>query len=175
MRIINFGQIVDLEHGMEVAHQITVESRTGERVQIRTDEDTVQQLIDAVSGSTSPLPAPQQTLVEMQQEAAEAGYFGGDFDPDEEVFDESLDEYEHEAVMGVVSEEPLSGAAVPRGGLGQPASTSSNLPGESNSPRLPAKVQTVSKDELGYPIVQKAPVPLADLVDGDDDGDGVQI
>ena len=50
MRIVNFGQIIDLEEGRRIAHQITVELDTGVRQQIQTDERTVQQLLDVVTG-----------------------------------------------------------------------------------------------------------------------------
>ena len=70
MRIINFGQMVDLEDGMRVAHQITVESPSGQRHQVLTDEQTVEQLVDIAIGGGRDQPPQRRTLGEMLDEGA---------------------------------------------------------------------------------------------------------
>jgi len=170
MRIINFGQIVDLEHGMEVAHQITVESENGRRTQIRTDEHTIQQLVDALSvdrGSAPPNKQPEIKMEFPREELEPEDVFGGDFDPGELVS-------EQESVMGVISETVVE-SAIPVVGLGQ-SSAAKPKPRpqfDSDGYILPVRARTVPKDDMGYPIVPHRSIPVN--VSDDEEGDGTQI
>jgi hypothetical protein len=199
MKIVNFGQVVDLEHGTQIAHQFTVMLPTGQRLQVRTDEGTVQQLVEALTGNgAAPQPSAQpRTLGEMlEQEAAatpqieaeddfdDAGeVFGGDYDPGElaaaaagGIAEEP--DYEPEAVMGTVSSEPAMAPATPQGGLGQPQQPK-RPPKRPHIDKdgffMPVKSRTVPKDEMGYPIVKQRAAPPQTVPDDDGEDDGQQI
>jgi len=179
MKIINFGQVVSLEHGTQLTFQITVDLPSGRRVQVKTDEGTVDQLMDALwgSGNQHPFPVEQQTLNQMLKKdialdselLAEESYagavedFGGDYDPGELA--------SPDAVMGSLSEEPIVRDSSLRGGLGQPKR---NPQIDSDGFLLPVRAKTVPKDEMGYPIVQRRAAP-PNIPDDDGEGDGTQI
>lgn len=195
MKIVNFGQVVDLEHGTQIAHQFTVEIAPGHRVQVQTDERTVQQLVEALTGNGAPRPvvAPQRrTLGEMLAQEApspevedEGEYdasdvFGGDYDPGElaAVAAGSIaqePEYEPEAVMGTMAEEPVAAPQAPQGGLGQKQQRPPRRPQiDGDGFFMPVKARTVPKDEMGYPIVQKKAV-VQNVPQDDGSEDGTQI
>lgn len=175
MRIVNFGQLVDLEHGTKLMHQITVELPSGHRIQVDTDEGTVQQLVDALMGNGSAVePAHQKTLRELlvQDDGLEEDYdnagefFGGD-DPGE------LAAVEPDVVMGTLTEVHIMDEETVRGGLGQP-NRNRRPPVDSDGYYLSPPARTVPKDEMGYPIVpRKVHVPTIPNDDGE--GDGTQI
>lgn len=192
MRIVNFGQVVDLEHGTQIAHQFTVMLPSGQRVQVRTDEETVQQLVAALTGNgvEPPQPTRSKTLGEIlaeetqepsqiEPDSFDAGdVFGGDYDPGELAANAASSlveqDYEPEPVMGTMAEEPVMPQAAPTGGLGQPAPK----PRQQRQQRvdsdgfvLPTRSRTVPKDEMGYPIVsQRAPQQTLPIDDGEEDG-----
>lgn len=161
MRIINFGQMVSLEHGTQIAHQITVEMPSGQRQQVLTDDSTVQQLVDLVSGAT---PQPR-TLEEVLEQEDIGEEFGGDLDPGE-ILDEVV-HHDPEVVMGALAGEvPVDEA--PRGGIGRP-------PVDNEGFYLPVQAKTVPRDELGYPIVPRRVAPVVNVPDDDGESDGYQI
>jgi hypothetical protein len=183
MRIINIGQVVNVEHGAEIIHQITVEVPSGKRVQVYTDENTAKQLLDALLDSEPTKPVhTQKTLNELlasdialdEEELAEEAYAGdffGGVDPGEL-------NANRDVVMGALSEVPVVEDA-PRGGLGQFKKHESKTPRrptfvDSDGFLLPIKAKTVPKDEMGYPIVQRREV-IPSVPDDDGDGDGTQI
>lgn len=145
MKIINFGQIVDLEHGTQISHQMTVEVPSGNRVQVRIYEDTVQQLVDAVTGSEE---------TELQHTEPDQGLYEL---PDE--VDPGEVQFSGESVFGAVGEEAVENANTPVPGLG-------------NAPK--PRARSVAKDELGYPIVQNTR-GVMDLLEEEEEGDGTQI
>jgi hypothetical protein len=162
MRIINFGQVVDLEHGTRITHQLTVETEPGIRLQVITDEGTVQQLVDALVGvEESPI---QHEIPEAALEQSAGDVFGGEYDPGELV---SLDTpSDQESVMGALTAEHVTFQRAP-GGIGQPAK---RLPVDGDGFYLPVKAKTVPKDEMGYPVVPRVAVPTGIPDDGETDG-----
>ena len=163
MRIVNFGQIIDLEGGRRIAHQITVELDTGLRRQIQTDEATVQQLLDTITEvDVAPFPPPDV----MGRD--EGQVFGGDYDGEDYAAENDdvgeVGVYVPESVMGVVANEPITSVPPAPSGLGHP-------PVDSDGYYLQPKAKTVPKDEMGYPIVQRLAVP--DDVDEEEDGDQI--
>jgi hypothetical protein len=176
MRIINFGQMVSLEHGTQIAHQITVELPSGQRHQVLTDDSTVQQLVDLISGGTEQArTVPQHKTLEevLDQESDVGDMFGGDLDPGElRDLDES---HEPEVVMGA-----LSGMSpvyeTPSGGLGRPQQREAKrLPVDSDGFLVPVRAKTVPRDEMGYPIVPHRTADVPNTPDDDGEGDGYQI
>lgn len=184
MKIVNFGQIVNLERGVTLAHQLTVELPSGRRQQVLTDEVTVQQLLDFVSDvGNAPRSVEQKTPDSMLErdialdaeglgeEAYDDGStFGGDYDPGEVRGSEA---FPREVSMGVLAESPVRSDTAPRGGIGQPSPTP-RPPVDSEGFYLPPPARTVPKDELGYPIVQQRARPPT-VPDDDGEGDGTQI
>jgi hypothetical protein len=162
MRIVNFGQVIDLEHGGGFAHQFTVALDSGERLSIITDEDTVQQLIEIAMVMPPSEEVPRHLRVvepdpghvmtrRVQQMMEEVADEVSD-DPGE------LAAYEptEAPVMGKVAEAPVQG--IPRGihpgGLGQPKPPVKRQPmidEDGFMVRPPSK--TVPTDEMGYPII----------------------
>lgn len=188
MRIANFGQMLDVRT-RSFQHQMLVITDDGRQHVIATDEDTVQQLIQAMTNSGHTMPASEPPEISVNREAflrEEPSYhlpqepegedelvadiFGGDVDPGEQA---------PEPVMGVIAEDRIADVpAEPRGlGSRQPPKAA---PPPTRPPRvdadgfaLPVPARTVPKDEMGYPIVAKnrnAPV-LPD--DGGDDGNQI--
>ena len=191
MRIINFGQMVDLEHGTKLEHQIMVEMPSGQRFQIVTDEGTVQQLADVLVEDGDHKLAKQKTLEDILEKGVdpdaeglnEEPYsgtqsdFGGDYDPGELARIDGI--YTPDAVMGALVEEPVLEDKPVRGGLGQ--SRERKKPPLSHKPLLdsdgfylPPPSRTVPKDEMGYPIVPRRVQPPT-VPDDDGEGDGTQI
>ena len=185
MKIISIGQVVNVEHATELAHQFTLELPSGQRVQVGTNADTVKQLLDAVLGSELPKPASvhktlnellEQDIASDEEELAEEAYagdfFGGD-DPGEFIGDRDV-------VMGTLSEMPVV-EDVPLGGLGQPRKHKNKPPPRRRPPvdsegfYLPPPAKTVPKDELGYPIVHPRALAPPSIPDDDGEGDGTQI
>jgi hypothetical protein len=198
MRIVNFGQVVDLENGGGFAHQFTVLLPNGDRVGIVTNEETVGQLIQLATGvydGQGSLPvAPQQAhpgsngtsgdqawstdypqhVEDPEEEDEPEGVeFGGDYDPGE---------LSSEAVMGVVSERPVQLPVAVQGGLGGLGQTQPPAPQQPHPSRLvdsdgfarPVPSRTVQADEAGYPVVQQR-VPAGPRVMESDDDDGTQV
>lgn len=161
MRIVNFGQIIDLEGGKRIAHQITVELDTGLRRQVQTDEGTVQQLLDIITEKDeqqSFSPQPPDDMEPDEGQIFGGGYAAEDYDAVES------GEYVPESVMGVMADEPAASVPVTPGGLGHP-------PVDTDGYYLPPKAKTVPKDEMGYPVVQRQAAP--DDVDDEEDGDQI--
>ena len=148
MKIINFGQIVDLEHGTQISHQMTVELPDGNRTQVRIHEDTVQQLVDAVTGAEE---KPQYRVPERDPAEVFPPESLEERDPGEVNFDEG--------VFGVMEEEEVEDVGEPVPGLGQ-------------GPKVRAR--SVAKDELGYPIVHSTGGTTS-MIDEVDEDDGTQI
>lgn len=145
MKIVSFGQVVDLEAGGQFAHQFTIELPNRARVAIQTDEATVQRLIEIATGmqqmrmpgSNGEPPGTRWVtpsghsaqvderivsgLVYIQGEQAgeepEGEIFGGDYDPGEEHVEEQA--LPTEPVLGTISEERVATFTQPPGGLGQ--------------------------------------------------------
>lgn len=181
MRIVNFGQVVDLEHGGGFAHQFTIALDSGERLSIITDEETVQQLIE-VTMMMEPAERPghlrvvgeppardnamSQRLRQMLQESN-----GGDVmvapsvtmeeeyhtDPGELAAYEPPedDELPPQPVMGKVAEVPVRGVptGIRPGGLGQPSPPVKRQPMiDEDGFMVRPPAKTVPTDEMGYPI-----------------------
>lgn len=149
MRIINFGQVVDLEDGtIGMGFQFTVALRDGTRVSVSTDESTIQQLTEIITGG---LVDEGAVMAEQQMEP----YIGP------EAMDEALSSGNGGGVMGQIAEEEYDyeeqrGFQV--GGLGSPPVTQQPTPqprqpmiDEDGFMRTPA-AKTVPADEMGYPV-----------------------
>jgi hypothetical protein len=172
MRIINFGQVVDLEDGtIGMGFQMTVLLPDGTRISIATDEHTIQQLTEIVVGGVEdvvvPPPAPERIYEEGPAfEAADVG--GGNGGPVMGQIDE--EDYEEQVMRGMV------------GGLGspprapQPAQAQPRPPmiDEDGFMRTPV-AKTVPTDEMGYPIVaqQQGPTQEELIEEEEDPGESV--
>jgi hypothetical protein len=182
MLIVNFGQVVDLEAGGMFAHQFTLQLLDGRRVQIHTDERTVQQLLDIVSGTGQAQAHTSQPSVaqvhpqypSMQYEEIDeadtdeeelAAMSWGDHDPGEQT-----------ALGELTSAPEPEPEPVRAGGLGQPRNGRSQPRVDADGFLIPPRAKTVPKDEMGYPIVTQKPKQntLVSLVASEDD-DGTQI
>jgi hypothetical protein len=183
MKIINFGQVVSLEHGTQLTFQLTVDLPSGRRIQVKTDEGTVDQLMDALLGNGGQHPHVERKTADQMLKndiaidselLAEESYsgsvddFGGDYDPGELINVERSPD----AVMGALSEIPVVRDSSVRGGLGQPKRRDPQI--DSDGFLLPVRSRTVPKDEMGYPIVQRRATPSI-IPDDDGEGDGTQI
>lgn len=182
MMIVNFGQVVDLEHGSGFVNQFTVVMPNGLRVSIMTNEETIQQLMDLAGGIE-----PEEEVIRGGNGAAEETWaipstvpeppptepggeeFGGGYDPGEEDDDGG--------VIGAMVDQRVA-SQVAAGGLGSPGSSRP----KPAKPRpmvdgdgffMAPKGKTVPKDEMGYPIVSQR--AAASPSGGDDDDDGQQI
>jgi hypothetical protein len=192
MKIVGFGQMVDLETGTaQIAHRMTVETPDGRRVDIRTDELTVQQLLQATLNGAGelrqPAPPPQQTMQEMVAQASPETYeeylddseedegemFGGDYDPNAAVADAvGSIAAEPEPVMGTMAEEPVA-APPPSRGLGQGRKGPRPVL-DADGFMMPVRARTVPQDEMGYPVVPGRQV-VQTIPDDDGEEDGQQI
>lgn len=159
MRIVNFGQVMDVEN-RSMVYQFTVELSSGDRTDILTDEDTVQQLVNAMTGvsrDTQALPAVTEEVESLEETGDYEHTFGGDLG--EMVYEDVLEslEYAEESVPE------------PRGALGQV--TPKRPPVDSDGFYRPPTAKTVPKDDMGYPIVpQSSGDSNFPLDDGEDDG-----
>lgn len=154
MRIVNFGQVMNVEDGFKMSYQFTIELPTGERADVLTNEETVQQLVDVMTGrGTLSQPALEPQGSATRPDADEYDYtFGGD------VGELSIEK----APVAFDTEPPYFEEAVPepKSSLGQVK----KVPGQT-------KARTVPKDEMGYPMVQQAVKDSGyPLDDGEDDG-----
>lgn len=150
MRIINFGQVVDLEDGrIGMGFQFTIVLPDGTRVAISTDEATIQQLTEIVTGGivdegVAP-PPPEYGYDESPAHFTVQGEEPGN----------------GEGVMGQIAEEPYE-EQVGRGmvgGLGSPPVAPQPQPPQPRQPMIdedgfarPPTAKTVPADEMGYPI-----------------------
>ena len=186
MLIVNFGQVIDLEHGGGFSYQFTVVLPDGMRVPIATDEGTVRQLMEAmvepgkqpVRGNNHPRQQPiiDEEAFHREMDNIEGVYdedpddgeiFGGDYDP-EGVAAQAASSIspEPESVMGAVVEQAIP-QAPPATGLGQGSSI--RIDGDGFA--LPPTARTVQADAKGYPIVPGGqPEPTIPDDDGEDDG-----
>lgn len=155
MRIVNFGQVVDLEHGGGFAHQFTVILDDGSRISIITSEETVQQLIEiAMMMSQDSQERPSHLRVVDPDPAAYPGGDPGELAPYQPVEEHDLAEVRamSQAVMGKVSEEDAPEETVKTGGLGHGRRTIVDEDGFMVTP--PSK--TVPTDAMGYPITSNS-------------------
>ena len=190
MLIVNFGQVVDLEHGTGFTSQFTVLMPDGTRVLVRTDEDTIQQLtalaaglvpeeVEEGGGNSHPAarypevefvePRPHLQAVPDEPEGVE---FGGDYDPGEEA------EAPSGGVMGTIAEQRVATHHAP-GGLGSPAPQAVPRQPQQAKPRpnidgdgylVPPRAKTVPANEMGYPVVAQRGAAGPAIEDDDDDG-----
>ncbi len=160
MRIVNFGQIIDLDGGRRIAHQITVELETGRRQQIQTDEGTVQQLLDAITDDDA-LPFPARVAPDDEDQDSGEVLVDGDME-----VPGTADWVGSESVMGVMADERVDELPARLGGLGHPPM---------DGYVYPPKLKTVPKDEMGYPIVQSRSRAAPDNAEDDEEDDGDQI
>lgn len=177
MRIINFGQVMDVESGVDLIHQMTIEHPDGRRFTIRTDEGTVQQLIESMAGMGNEVEVPLQKANPMrftptsptmfphdspsEEEEEPGSVFGGDYDPGEE------NQQSVEPVVGTIAENRTTTDSYSGGGIGQvtQAPVQQEFPNRGRKKRQPLidkdgfmispPAKTVPKDEMGYPIVPK--------------------
>jgi hypothetical protein len=190
MRIVNFGQVVDLDRGgVDLSNQITVELADGRRASVVTDESTIQQLIQLATGVLSqPIHAPRSSGfpngtevksfdgVNLQQELERgsdmseddlATIFGGNGEGDPGEL-----HVEPEPVMGRIAEEKLVEAPALKGmGSGTAAPVRRPMV-DKDGFAIPISSRTVEQDEMGYPVLEggqrAASPPPGD--DGADDG-----
>lgn len=190
MRIVSFGQSVNVENLSEVMHHFTVVTDAGEIHTLPATEELVAALVQisaseggSAAESVYPTQVPETGGNGQTEWSAEGIEFGGDVDPGEvaresmrrEVAEDDL----VEAAMGVIAEEPASPPQKSMAGIGQkkPQPIVS-----SDGKQLAPRPKTVPKDSMGYPIVQqKRKVQAqqkrkvqAQLPVGDDE-DGTQI
>lgn len=181
MRIINFGQMLDVRT-RSFQHQMLVVTADGRQHSIATDEDTVQQLITAMTNSGHTMPVSEALELPVNQEAFlrnplpedlepafGAEIFGGEEDPGEQV---------PEPVMGVIAEDRIADVPVEPRGLGTrqpPKAIPAPRPPrvDADGFALPVPAKTVQKDEMGYPIVSKN--RNAPVLPDDEGDDGNQI
>jgi len=171
MRIVSFGQVVDLEHGVQLTNQLTLELSDGRRAVVTTNDETVQQLIGLASGTTRKnqfleptprAPEPEEDVQVPMEEAELAGIFGGEDDPGE------MRAEPPEAPRIAESPTPPS---TPMGGLGTGPAVPVRPRVDKDGFLLPVHARTVEKDEMGYPVVRKR---VADAPPEEED-DGSQI
>jgi hypothetical protein len=171
MKIVNFGQVVDLEGGtVGLGYQFTVLLPNGERISVATDEGTVRQLTEIVTGGVI-----QPGEMELEEESPISGS-----DMREglmSVFGPGPGN--GEGVMGVIAEEEYEDRPITKevGGLGSAPSVPVRAP-QKRQPLVdedgfmrPPPAKTVPKDEMGYPIVSAGQgVPVQeDLIDEEKD------
>lgn len=190
MRIINFGQMIDVET-RQLAHQIVVETVDGRQHVVTTDEATVSQLIAAMSNNVQAAQVQSMpTQVASIDEEAFNRYLPDEepeFEEGAEIFggEEDPGETGREPVMGVIAEDRIAEVEEP-GGLGQPAPKRSPAQLEVTPPPKPVRTdadgfvmpvhsRTVPKDEMGYPIVQQKGQRAPLIPDDDGEDDGAQI
>lgn len=195
MRIVNFGQVVDLENGQGMINQFTVLLDDGERVSIVTDADTLHQLVELATlvgvpqpeqtghGYTVPPQEPIADNMEGFEEPPERyGLYGDEEDPGESYDAGDGLSREAEPVMGTVAEEyhtapPEAVKSVQGLGdvghkLGKKKKRGPIIDEDGFMVTPPAK--TVSADEKGYPIVPGSGAPQEDQEEEQDE-DGTQI
>jgi hypothetical protein len=199
MRIVNFGQMIDVQT-RQMAHQIVVETVDGRQHVITTDEATVSQLIAVMTNNVQaaqvqsmPTRAEQvanEVAARLQADADYGNYpeteesefedgaeiFGGEDDPGEV----------SEPVMGVIAEDRIAEMPEAVGGLGQPRPQNRAQLEVTQPPQprriltdkdgfaLPVRAKTVPKDEMGYPIVRRA-AAAPRIPDDNGEEDGAQI
>jgi len=168
MKIINFGQVVDLENGtVDLGYQLTVLMPSGQRISVSTNEETVRQLTEIVIGAT--IPAEEMELVEEQPAAA---IFGPGPDNGENVMGQiAEEEYEEQVMRGMV------------GGLGSPPTAQKPAKPRARQPLIdedgfmrPPPAKTVQQDEMGYPVVSASrnmPTQEDLIEDEEDPGESV--
>lgn len=132
MRIVNFGQLIDVQ-SRQMAHQLVVETSDGHQHVIATDEGTVAQLVAVMTNAPKPAPRPApaadpelvaglQRQVEMRRadpeyaaalQDSEDGFWeqmkGGGEAPEEPEFDEGAEIFGGEEDPGEVASEPVMG------------------------------------------------------------------
>jgi len=199
MLIVNFGQVVDLEAGGQFAHQFTVQLLDGRRATVTTDERTVQQLIELVSGveTETARPGSNGQKYEDTDYAVPGGVHGQYDDPDEGVefggdYDPGEDLHERVPVMGTVAEERVVAPLQQRGGgLGQagpvpverpqaPVARPQRRPNvDADGFLVPPRAKTVPSDSAGYPVAAQTKAPQTSVGHlgkfAEDDDDGTQI
>lgn len=204
MRIVSFGQMVNIERGGSFTHQFTLEAEDGSQHNVETDEGTIGRLIEIYTGVSRGAPKPAQQPVQAAPSNGESQYrqwktqmessspsdsdsseyedgadlFGGDYDPGE-VANEAVSRIVDDtmsAVMGAVAELPVQSPPASRGLGSSPA-----VPIRAKQPRvdkdgfvLPVQSRTVPKDELGYPIVSNNRRSPS-IPDDDGSEDGTQM
>jgi hypothetical protein len=168
MRILSFGQVIDLERGGQFTQQITILLPDGRKAVIETDEDTIQRLIALaapfVRGSEVKHFEPEEERYRQEESLEDsmdaASIFGGE---------EDAGERPAEPPMARMSEEPTETPPSNGGiGNGRPAPVRRPMV-DKDGFALPVPSRTVEKDEMGYPVVdRRAAPPSGD--DGADDG-----
>lgn len=198
MRIVSFGQVVDVDKGGAFSHQFTIEAAGGERFTVETDELTIQRLIEIYTGAARGNGQPKDPgearyqqwraqmesqsvhdqipvgIGELPDEEPEGVEFGGDYDPGEVANSAASQIIEDttESVMGAIAEVPAETPPASRG-LGQspPVPIRRQPPVDKDGFVMPVKARTVPKDEMGYPIVSKSRrAPSIPDDDGSEDG-----
>lgn len=182
MRILSFGQMMNLDGGLAFTHQMVVELPTGERRVINTDEGTVQQLIAIMAGLPDGVPVMAAPDAPVQQMPVRREQVDPDLAvaPDPEEYEEGVDVFggdPGEVGRLVDADSP----PVPDiGGIGfaQPQQQLQVV----NPPRvLPngkvvaPRAKTVPKDEMGYPIVPKRQASRPQQSAFSEEEDGTQI
>jgi len=165
MRIVRFGQMLDLRNGGEFVSSFEVEVEGGRTAVVTTTEETLQQLIRLAAGLG-------QTLEEALQHVSEPEYgdeeipeavFGGD-DPGEMLGGE-------ESPMGRISDEEVMKERVVVGVI-EAAKPVRRPHVDADGFFKPPSARTVETDEMGYPIVpQTRTTPPA--IGEEDDGDQI--
>jgi len=189
MRILNVGQVCDLENG-GFSNQMSVQLRDGRVVVITTDESTVAQLIDAaaaelkgtpintVSVATTEEPPPPPAL----EPPAEGTEFGGDVPDPGETSDVPVP-----PPTGTLDVAPAPEPEYPRDKLGRPIKRGPdrrsalgaghpNKKGRVDPYRTVDSVpaRTVPHDEAGNPLVPQTRAPVEAAAPAEDE-DGTSI
>lgn len=189
MRIINVGQLINLEQHTGMLNQFTVRLENGREVIVWTDESTVAQLIDAAAKEVGPS-SPYQPPPQEEPLPPEATEFGGDLpDPGEDLSapappamgvvdgEEPLPEYRQDKLGKDEIRQPGRNPSARSPGGGHP-NKKGRIPAHRTVEIVPAR--TVPMDEMGNPIVPKEHrvenrSTMSHLGPGVDDEDGTSI
>jgi len=147
MLIVGFGQFVDLTDGGGLANTFSVLLDSGEVVSIKTDEGTVQQLIQLTGSSPPSIPAEEEDGV--------GGFIDEGVDPEWGDLD---------GVEDVPSPTPTP--------LPQPQPVLAVAPAprpvvDSDGFLVQPRARVVPKDSMGYPVTEKPVISRPPFVDED--------
>lgn len=198
MKIVNFGQVVDLENGQGMINQFTVLTPGGERISIVTDEGTLNQLVELATMVPSQPRAhdiPGRCEDDWDEDYAPPGRDEEeesryeDYDPTASDPGESYDagdglSRDAEPVMGVVAEEIVQASPEAAQRVQELGGGTGHKVGQTETRKRPVvdedgfmvvpRGRTVQADEKGYPIVAGAQ-PVQEEAEEEPDEDGTQI
>ena len=174
MKIISFGQVVNLEQGSNFTHQFTVRLDNEEQVDIVTDEDTIAQLVTLIDRSPHIIQGGSTIGTTRRDSKVDNDMGRSGWENTYATHNDGISGVATQApILGVMDQESITTFTVPSPGIGSGKPV--RVPRiDKDGFALPIQSRTVEMNSAGYPVIS-GQLTTSSVIKSLTNDDGVQI